>query len=160
MMKTLRRTLFAAAAATLLAGCANDLLPRGERGSFDGVWDGAAWKGEAYAVLQNDSLTVIAHRPDPRYFYDEYVQARVRFTGPGTYTVSESGGQLLKIVGGDAGQFPAASGTLVIREYDASAHTLTGDVTLHAGSVQPAWDASGTFNAHVYSSFNQVPSGR
>lgn len=157
MLKILKKTLCAAAAAALLAGCGDDLLPDEGGGNFVGVWDGAAWSGRAWAVLQNDSLTVVGHRADPRYYYDEYVQAKVPFTGPGTYTIPESAGQLAKITGGDAGSFPPASGTLVIRAYDASAHTISGDLTLHAGSMQPAWNASGTFEAYVYTNSAQVP---
>lgn len=160
MLKILKTALCAATATALLAGCADDLLPDDTGGNFVGTWDGAAWTGQAYAVLQNDSLTVVGHRADPQHFYDEYVQARVRFTGPGTYAIPESAGQLAQIVGGDAGTFPPAAGTLVIRDYDASAHTLSGDITLRAGSVQPAWDVSGTFRAYVYGSFDQVPTTR
>jgi len=157
MPKILEKTLCAAAAAALLAGCGDNLLPGDDGGNFVGVWDGAAWTGRAWTVLQNDSLTVVGHRADPQHYYDEYVQAKVLFTGPGTYTISESAGQLAKITGGDAGYFPPASGTLVIRDYDAAAHTVSGDITLHAGSMQPAWNASGSFEAHVYTNFNQVP---
>lgn len=160
MLKILKTTLCGAVAAVLLAGCADDLLPPDQGGNFVGVWDGAVWTGKAFAVLQNDSLTVVAHRKDPQYYYDEYVQAKVPFTGPGTYTIPESAGQLARIVGGDAGYFPPAAGTLVIRAYDASAHTVSGDVTLRATSMQPAWDATGSFEARVFTNFDQATSAR
>jgi hypothetical protein len=148
-----------ALAAGLLAGCSGGLFGIGslQQGTFEGTWDGAAWRGNAYAVLQGDSLTVVGRRPDPKYFYDEYVRVRVRFTGPGTYPVAESQGELGKIVGGDAGWFPPSAGTLVIDSYDQGSHTVSGSVTLRAESMQPAWDASGRFEAPVYSSFQQVP---
>jgi len=160
MLKILKTTLCAVAAAALLGGCADDLLPDEGGGNFVGTWNGTVWTGQAYAVLRNDSLTVVGHRADPQHAYDEYVQARVRFTGPDTYTFAESDGQLAQVVGGDAGTFPPAAGTLVIRDYNASAHTISGDITLHAGSVQPAWDVSGTFQAYVYASFTEVPTTR
>src|ERR1700741_1137473 len=131
--------------------------PGSRLGTFDGTWDGAAWRGTAWAVLDGDSLTVVGHRPDPQYFYDEYVQARVRFAGPGTYPVPPSDGALAKIVGGDAGSFPPSDGTLVIYSYDAASHTISGALTLRAGSMSPAWNASGLFDAPVYSSFQAVP---
>ncbi len=150
------------AAAGVLAACSDGLLAPGEReaGTFRGTWDGASWSGRSYAVLHDDTMTVVGHRKDPQYFYDEYIQARVAFTGPGTYAIGESGGQLGKIVGGDAGWTPPAAGTLVIRAYDASAHTVSGEVALRATSFTPAWDASGSFDAPVYSSFTQVPPAR
>jgi hypothetical protein len=105
-------------------------------------------------------MTVVAHRKDPGTYYDEYVQVRVAFTGPGTYAFPESAGTLMKIVGGDAGWSPPASGTLVIHAYDASAHTVQGEVVLRAESFQPAWNVAGSFYAPVYSSFDQVPPAR
>lgn len=160
MLKILKTTLCAAAAATLLAGCSDVLYPGDGVGTFTGTWDGTEWRGRAYAVLQDDSLTVIGHRPDPQYFYDEYVQAKVRYTGPGTYTIAESAGQLAKITGGDAGYFPPAQGTLVISAFNQATHSVSGTITLHAGSMQPAWNASGSFDAYVYTNFKQVPPAR
>jgi len=149
-------------ASAVLGGCSGGLLPGGqaEPGTFSGTWDGAAWNGRSYAVLHHDTMTVVGHRKDPQYYYDEYIVVQVPFTGPGTYAVSESAGELKKLVGGDAGQFPPAAGTLVIQRYDASSHTVSGQVTLRATSLQPAWEASGSFDAPVYSSFDLAPRGR
>jgi hypothetical protein len=147
-----------ALAAGLLAGCSDILTSRdGELGTFDGTWDGATWRGSAYAVLQGDSLTVVGHRPDPRFFYDEYVQVRVRFDGPGSYPVPESDGMLSKIDGGDAGWMPYARGTLLVTAYDAGAGAVSGYVTLRASSFDPVWQASGNFTAPVYARFTDVP---
>ena len=148
-----------AIAAGLLAGCSDGLFGRGSlpRGTFDGSWDGAEWRGSAYAVLRHDSLFVVAHRPDPQYFYDEYVQAQVRFTGKGTYPIAETQARLSKITGGDAGWWSPSAGTLVIDGYDGHSHTVSGSVTLRGESMQPAWNASGRFDAPVYASFEQVP---
>ena len=148
-----------ALAAGVLAGCSDGLLGRGslQRGTFDGSWDGAEWRGSAYAVLQHDSLFVFAHRPDPQYFYDEYVQVRVRFSGKGTYPIAESQAELAKITGGDAGWSTPSAGTLVIDSYDEQSHTVSGSVSLRGESMQPAWRASGRFDAPVYASFQQVP---
>ena len=55
----------------LLVGCSeSSTSPDVDRGTFLGQWDGAGWRGHAYAVLQNDTLSIIAHRPDPKYYYD------------------------------------------------------------------------------------------
>jgi len=161
-MRKIGALVRAALAAAVLGGCSGGLLSDDGpgAGTFSGTWDGAAWNGRSYAVLHDDTMTVVGHRKDPQYYYDEYIQVQVAFTGPGTYAVSESAGVLKKITGGDAGFFPPAAGTLVIRGYDASAHTVAGQVTLRATSFQPAWDASGSFDAPVYSSFDQVPSSR
>ena len=158
-MRRFGTMLRTAIAAGLLAGCADGLLPSrdGELGTFDGSWDGATWRGTAFAVLQGDSLTVVAHRPDPKYFYDEYVQVRVRFDGVGSYAVPEAAGGLSKITGGDAGYFPPAGGTLVITAYDAGSRAIAGSVTLRARSMNPEWIASGSFAAPVYSSLAEVP---
>ena len=148
-----------AIAAGLLAGCSDGLLTSrdSELGTFDGTWDGATWRGTAFAVLQGDSLTVVAHRPDPKYFYDEYVRASIRFAGPGNYSVAEAAGQLSKITGGDAGWMPRAGGTLLITGYDAGSRMVSGYVTLRASSFDPEWRAAGNFSAPVYPSFADVP---
>lgn len=161
-MRTVGTIVRMALAAGVLAACSHGPASPGSLrpGTFDGSWDGAAWRGSAYAVLHGDSLTVVGHRPDPQFRYDEYVQARVRFTGPGPYSVAAHEGQLSKVVGGDAGSFPAAEGTLVIYAYDQAAHTILGSVTLRAGSVQPAWNATGRFEGPVYAGFQQVPQDR
>jgi hypothetical protein len=158
-MRRFGTMLRTAIAAGLLAGCSDGLLTSrdDELGTFDGTWDGATWRGTAYAVLQGDSLTVVGHRPDPKYFYDEYVQVRIRFTGPGTYTVPETAAGLAKITGGDAGSFPTADGTVVITGYDAGSRTISGAVILRARSMSPEWNASGSFAAPVYRSFAEVP---
>src|SRR5215212_46896 len=97
-----------ALAVAALAGCSDGPLVPGlvGPGVFDGTWDGAEWRGTAVAVLQDDSLTVLGRRRHPVYYQDEYIKVRVRFTGPGTYTVPESQGELGMIVGGDAGYTP------------------------------------------------------
>lgn len=150
-----------ALAAGLTAACGDGpFAASGGLGRFDGVWDGAAWRGSAYAVLQGDSLTLVGHRPDPKYFYDEYVQARIRFTGPGTYAVPESDGQLAKITGGDAGWFPPSGGTLVVRAYSAGERTISGTITLRSTTPSLEWNASGDFDAPVYTRFTDVPVDR
>jgi hypothetical protein len=158
MMKASRFVGMALAVAAL-AGCSDG--PLGPRlvglGVFDGTWDGAEWRGSAVAILQHDSLTVIGTRRHPVYYQDEYIKAQVRFTGPGTYAIPESQGELGMIVGGDAGYMPKSAGTLVIDGYDATEQTVSGYVTLRAGSRQPAWEVSGRFAAPVYPSFEAVP---
>lgn len=159
MMRRFGTMLRMAIAGGLLAGCSDGLLTsrESELGTFDGTWDGATWRGTAYAVLQGDSLTVVGHRADPKFVYDEYVTATIRFAGPGSYSVAEPAGQLSKITGGDAGWMPRADGTLLITAYDAGSRTVSGYVTLRARSFDPEWQADGSFTAPVYPSLADVP---
>lgn len=152
----------AALVAGILSACSLGPSDLSERrvGSFEGRWDGLPWRGHSYAVLQRDTLFVVGHRPDPMAYYDEYIRARVPFSGTGTYRIEGRAGQLAKIVGGDAGYFPDATGTLTIRSYDAQARTVAGEISLSAESVTPAWHAEGEFHTRVYSSFAEVPSAR
>ena len=152
----------AALAAAILSACSSGPSDPSERqvGSFEGRWDGLPWRGRSYAVLQRDTLFVVGHRPDPKVYYDEYIRARVPFSGTGTYPIEGRAGQLAKISGGDAGYFPDATGTLTIRSYDAQARTVAGEISLRAESVNPAWHAQGEFHTPVYSSFAEVPSAK
>ncbi len=145
----------------ILAACSSPSHPS-ERleGSFEGRWDDAPWRGRAYAVLRGDTLYVGAHRPDPKYFYDEHVQAQVLFSGAGTYPIRGRAGQLARITGGDAGHFPDAEGTLVVHSYNDQTRTVMGELYLHAESMQPAWQVQGQFRAPVYTSFTEVPPAR
>ena len=139
-----------------LAACDGVFSSRAAAGTFDGEWDGATWRGNAYAVLQHDTMTVVGHRPDPTYFYDEYVQARVHFTGPGTYALTAEQGALSQIVGGDAGSFTGAVGTLVVKSYDAGSHAVSGELRLDAAGPE-TWHVTGSFQASVYPSAALVP---
>lgn len=162
MLRSVVRTWVLAFAAVAALGACDVLTGSSdpEPGRFVGRWDGEAWRGRAYAVLRDDTLHVTGHRPDPRYYYDEYVSARVPFTGPGRYTVSLKEGRLSKMTGGDAGYFPDASGTLVIRSYDAAAATVTGSVELRAEHAGEVWVARGEFDAPVYARSQDVPQVR
>jgi hypothetical protein len=157
-------SLIAVLFAPILGGCGRDtvapqpLAPRAGLGTFDGRWDGAAWHGYGYAVLVADTLFVVGHRPDPRYYYDEYVRARVLFHGVATYAVSAGMASLEQIVGGDAGYFPDAAGELDVTEYDASAARVRGVVQL--ASVEPShpWKfEQGAFDVPVYARWQDVP---
>jgi hypothetical protein len=108
-------------------------------------------------VLQNDTLFIIAHRPDPEYFYDEYIHAKLRYTGPGSYAVPDSDGELRKITGGDAGHFPKAAGTLTVHGYSSQPHRVFGQLTLTADHFGTLWTVDGEFDAPVYSSFADIP---
>jgi hypothetical protein len=143
----------------LLGACSDGLTDPAKLpvGSFNGRWDGAAWHGRSFAVLTHDTLFVFGHRPDPQYYYDEYIQARVVFTGRGSYFVPESAGQLAKITGGDAGYLPSAEGTLIVSGYDPNAGTLVGELTLTANHDGATWRARGAFHTPVYASFLEVP---
>lgn len=127
------------------------------RGSFAGHWDSETWQGDAYAVLQGETLFLIAHRPDPRYFYDEYIEAELHFTGPGTYDIAREAGRLSKITGGDAGYFPSAAGLLVVREFDSATRTVAGTLVLTADHNQTEWVVEGQFTAPVFSESRQIP---
>jgi hypothetical protein len=153
---------FAAAALLLclggavLSGCSGSPTDT-RRGSFDGVWDGAEWRGHAYAVVAGDTLHVVAHRPDSEDFYDEYIRVRVPLSGPGTYDIPSGGGELAKIIGGDAGYFPPAAGTLVVKAYSPTDRIVSGTLSLVAHEDGATWEAEGTFTAPLFSSFQKIP---
>jgi len=155
-MRGIGAFLRAALAAGVLAACSDSTGSSPEFGTFSGSWNGSAWSGNAFAVLANDSLTVVAHYRDTKHFYDEVVTARVRFTGPGTYAVAFGDGELQEIVGGDAGYFARSQGTLVVESYDASARSASGTLTLQSEPMPTPWNASGTFSAPVLSRYPDV----
>jgi hypothetical protein len=127
------------------------------RGSFVGQWDSRTWQGDAYAVLQGETLRFIAHRPDPQYLYDEYIEAELHFTGPGTYDIPLEAGRLSKVTGGDAGYFPSAAGSLVISEFDSETRTVAGTLALTAHHGGTEWVAAGQFSAPVFSEYQEIP---
>jgi hypothetical protein len=142
----------------LLSGCSGSPTASSvDPGTFVGRWDGSRWEGHAYAVLQNDTLFIIAHRPDPEYFYDEFIRAKLPYTGPGSYAVPEPDGELMKITGGDAGHFPRAGGTLTVHGYSSHPHRISGQLELTADHFGTLWTADGEFDAPVYSSFGDIP---
>jgi hypothetical protein len=155
-MRGIGAFLRAALAAGVLAACSDSTGSSPELGTFSGSWNGNAWSGNAFAVLANDSLTVVAHYRDPKHFYDEVITARVRFTGPGTYAVVLGDGELQEIVGGDAGLFARSEGTLTVESYDAAARSASGTLALHSEAMPTAWSASGTFSAPVLSRYPNV----
>jgi hypothetical protein len=110
-----------------------------------------------YAVLQDDTLFIIAHRPDPKHFYDEYIRAKLQYTGPGSYAIPDPDGELMKITGGDAGYFPKAGGTLIVHGYSSQPLRVSGQLTLTADHSGTLWTADGEFDAPVYSSFAHIP---
>ncbi|CAA9298898.1 MAG: hypothetical protein AVDCRST_MAG68-242 [uncultured Gemmatimonadetes bacterium] len=144
---------------TLLAACDRGSTgpSDGRFGSFQGRWDGDPWHGLSYAVMDGDTLQIVGHRPDPKVYYDEFVVARIRFTGPGVYPVSGRAGHLSKLVGGDAGYFHDAGGTVIISGHDARERTVTGSVSLVADRADPDWRVDGTFSAPVYLDYRDVP---
>jgi hypothetical protein len=142
----------------LVAGCSGSPTSSNvDRGAFIGRWDGSRWEGHAYAVLQNDTLFILAHRPDSKYFYDEYVHAKLQYAGPQTYSIPESAGELRKITGGDAGYFPKAGGTLTVHEHSLHPHRISGDLVLTADHFGTLWTVEGQFEAPVFSSFSEIP---
>lgn len=144
-------------AAAALGACGiTEASPR--VGTFDGEWDGDAWRGRAVAVLRDDTLWVTGHRPDPQYFYDEYVTARVPFRGPGAYTIRGDAGHLSRLTGGDAGSFTDAGGVLLVRSYDRAERVVTGTLTLRGADRD--WRVSGEFSAGVYDRSQDVPPAR
>ena len=132
------------------------LAPVDGLGVVSGEWDGAAWRGYGYAVVSGEGILLVGHRPDPHYYYDEFVRAWFPFTGVGTYGVPDSTGALWKIVGGDAGEMPFAAGELRVTFADAGPRTLRGTLSLDAASR--GWHFRlGTFDVPVYSSWALVP---
>ena len=127
-------------------------------GTFEGRWDGLEWRGQGYAVLVGDTLYVTGHRPDPRYFYDEFVRARVPFTGAATYAVDSTRAELQQIVGGDAGHSASARGELRVTAYDAAARRVRGTVQLTTVRPEMPWRfEGGVFDVPVYVSWSDVP---
>ena len=127
-------------------------------GPFTGKWNGEEWQGLGAAVIRNDSLYLAGHRPDPQFYYDEYVNVATPFTGEGTYEIDADGGRLSSVTGGDAGFFPEASGTLRITGYDPESRTLTGTVELTSARESLPWTfLDGAFSVPVYESFAAVP---
>ena len=132
-------------------------------GVFEGRWDGKDWRGQGYAVLIADTLHLFGHRPDPQSYYDEFVRARVRFTGPGTYAVATEQGSMEQITGGDAGYFPSASGELRVTRYDATTRRVAG--TLRLRVTDPRYPPGtfdwrfedGTFDVPVYTRWEDRP---
>jgi hypothetical protein len=145
--------LRAALAAGMLAACSDSTGPSPELGTFAGTWNGASWRGNAFAVLANDSLSVVAHYRDAKHLFDQVITTRVRFTGPGTYAVAFGDGELKEIVGGDAGVSARSEGALVVASYDAAARSASGTLALHSETMPTSWSASGAFAGPVLSHY-------
>ena len=154
------RILLASVLLALASACGESLLgpaPEGF-GPFAGKWDGERWEAMGYAVLDGDTLHVVGHRPDPKYYYDEYVQVRVPYQGVGTYEIPAHRGSLAKITGGDAGYFPDAAGVLRITGYSAAEQRARGTLHLEADGPDGRWRfEDGAFEVPVYASFRDVP---
>jgi hypothetical protein len=143
----------------LVASCGRDpAAPVIEgTGEFSGTWDGTRWLGRGYAVIDGETLFLVGHRPDPRYYYDEFVRVELEHRGNGTYSVPESGSaRLEKVTGGDAGYFPDASGTLTI---SSNSEKVSGFVELQAlGPDGKLWRFKrGRFSVPVYHGFTDSP---
>ncbi len=162
MPRSVTRTWLLPLLAAAALGACNDLVSPRDRevGSFVGSWDGQPWEGRSYAVLRDDTLHLVAHRPDPQFFYDEYIRASVPFRGAAAYQVPAAAGELAKITGGDAGYFPQASGNLLVTTYDAEGGTISGQIELRAPHDGRVWEAQGQFHARIYPSFQDVPPAR
>jgi hypothetical protein len=147
-------------AAFVIISCSGDPLaplPDGF-GRFTGIWDGDSWSGLGYAVIRNDTLFLVGHRPDPKYYHDEYVDVSTPFTGTGTYTIDPAEGHLSMVVGGDAGFFRSASGILSVTRYESESRTLEGTVSLVAASASATWTfEDGRFRVPIYDDFGDVP---
>src|SRR5687768_7353335 len=147
-------------AAFVIIGCGGDPLsplPDGF-GRFTGIWNGDSWSGFGYAVIRNDTLFLVGHRPDRKYYYDEYVHVSMPFTGTGTYTIDPAEGHLSAVVGGDAGFFRSASGMLSVSLYESDSRTVEGTVSLVAASASATWTfENGRFRVPIYDDFGDVP---
>lgn len=146
--------------AAVAAGCGgrDPVSPRADLGSFVGRWDGASWRGQGYAVLAADTLYLVGHRPDARYFYDEYVRVKVRFQGEATYTLESSDAAMWQVTGGDAGYLPSAAGEMRVTRYDATAARISGTVRLATTGGTHTWRFDdGTFAVPVFADWAEVP---
>jgi hypothetical protein len=128
-------------------------------GVVTGDWDGQAWHGLGYAVVENGSLQLFGRWQDPRYHYDEWVIVTTPFSGPGTYDIDVARGRLMKLVGGDAGSVKDVRGVLDIQEHDAASRTLRGTFTLASPDAQdrPSRFDNGRFEVVVYDRSSAVP---
>lgn len=134
-------------------------------GTVEGEWDGAAWRGYGYAILRDDTLRLVGHRPDPKFHYDEYVRVSVPYRGEATYEVPAEAGQLAQIVGGDAGYFPHSSGALLVTEAETLAPSaaepavarVRGQVELASTGEGLPWRFAGSFDVPVYARWEDVP---
>jgi hypothetical protein len=134
------------------------LAPARGFGAFEGRWDGSPWIGQGYAVLLDDTLYVTGHRPDPRVYYDEFVQVRVPFAGAGTYAVDSLRGTLEQVTGGDAGYFVRARGELRVTSFDAVAGRVRGTVQLAAVGPHFGWRfEGGEFDVPLYVRWSDRP---
>ncbi len=105
-----------------------------------------------------DTLYLFGHRPDPRYFYDEYVNIQVPFRGAGRYALATSDASLWQITGGDAGHFLGAAGELHVTRYDAAGARLRGTVRLAGAERGLSWRfEQGSFDVPVYTDRADVP---
>jgi hypothetical protein len=127
-------------------------------GQVSGKWNGKVWSGLGYAVIRHDSLLLVGHWPDPKHYYDEYVVVSTPFVGPATYLVDAAQGSLSSVVGGDAGYFVSASGSMTVTRYDSESRTLEGTVSLTSSSATLPWTfEQGSFNVPVYGDGADVP---
>lgn len=144
------RFLRSAALVLLLAACTADgpTEPRVE-GRMTGTLDGAAWKGGAWAVLYQGSLSVGSMRDRA----EQHVVLEVPFTGPGRYNVEAGEGRYYETVGLDVLTYQAAatSGTLEVATYDPASGEITGTFTLAAAGERGATRfENGEFAARVF----------
>lgn len=157
----MRRSLLLCLATLLTLGlgaCERDPL-RASSGAFVGRWDGARWEGGGHALLVGDTLRIVGHRPDRRSHYDEYVWVHVPFAGTGTYALDTTHAQLQKVVGGDAGWFPRARGTLVVTHFSREERRVRGEIELTAdGPDGKTWRfEEGRFDLALYFDYRDVP---
>jgi len=143
-----------------LVGCSDGgvdpLFP--DTRAFTGTWNGDAWSGSGYAIIRNDSLFLVGRRQSNTSYYDEYVTVTTLFTGIGVYAIHGNEGRLSSIVGGDAGYFPSAAGTLAITRDAGDPRTLEGTLSLTSVDKNlPYKFSDGRFRVRVYSDFDQVP---
>ena len=165
-----RRTLAALLALAPLAAACSDRDPVSPLqapglGVVEGAWDGAAWRGYGYAVLQEGTLRLVGHRPDPELHYDEFVRVSVPYRGVAVYDVPADAGQLAQIVGGDAGWFPQSSGELRVTATETLAPSaeepavarVRGEVELASTREGLPWRFAGSFDVPVYARWEDVP---
>lgn len=146
-MRKLRRRVGPLLLSVLLAAgtsaCEQTTGP-GSAGSFQGIWAGSTWRGDASATLTNrggvDSLHLTGSTPPGAGSMPAaYVRISVPVRGTGDYALGPRDAAMTYLQGGDVrtayyATTRAGAGTLSIREYGDG--WVAGNVTFDAEAAQ------------------------
>ncbi len=127
----------------LAVGCSDGSGP--DDSLFAGRWAGAAWVGNAEALVAPgatiDTLYLFGVRASDSHVPEEVITIRLPFTGAGSYSLSRDAVEFAVLIGGDVveaeyiGRGPNA-GTLVVDTYKTTAGSISGTLTFDAAAVR------------------------